>query len=441
MRACGACDLGSNPSHGLFFCGGLMELKTVRGMRDLMPELARKKQRIESTCIQVFERYGFEPLDTPVVEQLELLTKKGSAGAEIEDEIYSFEDKSKRKLGLRFDLTVPLARVVASSKQLAMPFKRYQIGKVYRYDKPQARRYREFTQADADIIGVSSVLAEFELIALSYDIMNALGIEAKMVINSREVLENIARACSLNNGQIIECFRAIDKAEKLGWNAVEKELEAKGISTEILDVIKRNDLNYAKELIEEKGLSISGIEQLNELFGYLSMQGLSDFVKVDLSLARGLDYYTGIVMEIKTDEGPSIGGGGRYDKLIGQYCNRDIPATGISFGIDRILDTIEGRIPSETKTKIFVVAIGKELTAEAMTLTQKIRALGINAEFDLMQRSIAKNLEYANKKGIPYVAIIGPKELKEKKFKLRNMQSGTERLFGLNEVEALKELL
>jgi len=410
-------------------------------MRDFLPEKARKKKFIEETCKRIFELYGFEPLETPIVEELTLLTKKGSAGAEIEQELYTFEDKAARKLGLRFDLTVPLARVVASNKQLAMPFKRYQIGRVYRYDRPQAKRYREFTQADVDIIGVSSVLAEFELIALSYDVVKALGIEACLTINSRRLLESLALASNVRKEQLKECFRAIDKAEKFGWSAVEKELEEKGICTELLDIVKRNDLNAAEEKIKEKKLSTKGLEEIKELMGYLKAQQLSEFVKFDLALARGLDYYTGIVMEMKIASGPSIGGGGRYDKLIGLYGSQDLPATGISFGVDRILDTIEEKLTCETATKVFVIPIGKEMIMEALELTQNIRKLGINAEFDLMQRGISKNLEYASKKGIPYVIILGQKELREKSFKLRDMKSGEERFIGLAELEKLKEIL
>ncbi len=410
-------------------------------MRDFLPEKARKKKFIEETCKRIFELYGFEPLETPIVEELSLLTKKGSAGAEIEQELYTFEDKAGRALGLRFDLTVPLARVIASNKQLAMPFKRYQIGRVYRYDRPQAKRYREFTQADVDIIGVSSVLAELELIALSRDIVKALGIQAYLTINSRELLESLALASSVKKEQLTECFRAIDKAEKFGWSAVEKELEEKGISTELLGIVKQNDLNAAEEKIKERKLSTKGLEEIKKLMGYLKAQQLSEFVKVDLALARGLDYYTGIVMEIKIAGGPSIGGGGRYDKLIGLYGGRELAATGISFGVDRILDTIEDKLPGETKTKVFVIAVNKELTMQALELTQNIRKLGINAELDLMQRNISKNLEYANKRGIPYAIILGPRELQAKQFKLRNMESGEERLIGLDELEKLKEIL
>ena len=410
-------------------------------MRDFLPEKARKKKFIEETCKRIFELYGFEPLETPIVEELSLLTKKGSAGAEIEQELYTFEDKAGRALGLRFDLTVPLARVIASNKQLAMPFKRYQIGRVYRYDRPQAKRYREFTQADVDIIGVSSVLAELELIALSRDIVKALGIQAYLTINSRELLESLALASSVKKEQLTECFRAIDKAEKFGWPAVEKELEEKGISTELLGIVKQNDLNAAEEKIKERKLSTKGLEEIKKLMGYLKAQQLSEFVKVDLALARGLDYYTGIVMEIKIASGPSIGGGGRYDKLIGLYGGRELAAIGISFGVDRILDTIEDKLPGETKTKVFVIAVNKELTMQALELTQNIRKLGINAELDLMQRNISKNLEYANKRGIPYAIILGPREQQAKQFKLRNMESGEERLIGLDELEKLKEIL
>lgn len=418
-----------------------MRFKTVRGMRDLLPEKACKKKFIEETCRSIFELYGFEPLETPIVEELALLTKKGSAGAEIEQELYTFEDKAKRKLGLRFDLTVPLARVVANNKELRMPFKRYQIGRVYRYDRPQAKRYREFTQADADIIGVANVLAEFELIALSYDIVQALGIDAYMVINSRMLLESLALASGVRKEQLADCFRAIDKAEKFGWSAVEKELEEKGISTKLLDIVKKNDLNAAEERIKEKRLSTKGLEEIKELIGYLKAQQLSEFVRIDLALARGLDYYTGIVMEIKIANGPSIGGGGRYDKLIGLYGGRELAATGISFGVDRILDTIEDRLACETATKIFVIPIGKEMVMQALELTQNIRKLGINAELDLMQRNISKNLEYVNKKGIPYAIILGRRELQGKSFKLRDMKSGEETLMKISELAKLKEII
>lgn len=432
--------MGSNPSRGLF--GVVMAFETVRGMRDFPPELARKKQAIEDICRRVFERYGFEPLDTPIVENLELLTKKGSSGEAIENEIYSFKDKGGRNLGLRFDLTVPLARFVASSRSLPIPFKRYQIGKVYRYDRPQAKRYREFTQADADIVGVGSVLAELELISLSYDIMKELNIEAKLVLNSRKILESIAIASGVRKDQIGECFRAIDKADKIGWAEVERELCSKKIRADILDIIKRNDLDYAKKFVLDSGQKDESFGRLNELLDYVKLIGLSDFVNVDLSLARGLDYYTDIVMEIKVPQGPSIGGGGRYDKLIEQYSDRSICATGISFGIDRILDSIGDQIVLGTSpVKVFVSVVRKDDCKEAIKLVSKLRAFGISAESDLMQRDISKNLEYASRKGIPYFIIIGPKELSEGNIKMRDMKTGLERYIAIKDIEKIKEIL
>ncbi|MEM4662504.1 MAG: histidine--tRNA ligase [Candidatus Diapherotrites archaeon] len=417
-----------------------MAFDVVRGMRDFPPELARKKQWIEDRCREIFELYGFEPLETPVVETLELLTKKGGAGSSIEDEIYAFEDKGGRKLGLRFDLTVPLARFVASSKDLPIPFKRYQIGRVYRYDRPQAKRYREFTQADADIIGVSSVLAEVELIALSYDLMKALGTDAKLFLNSRKILESLAIAFGIKQEKLSDCFRIIDKVEKIGWSEVERDLESKEINTEILDVIQKNDLASAKEVIIEKKQSIDGIKRLEELLDYVNILGLSDFVNVELSLARGLDYYTDTVMELKTSEGPSIGGGGRYDNLIERYGGRKLCATGISFGVDRILDTIEKKIIAEkVKTKIFVSTLGDEYIKVALDIVSKLRKAGISTELDLMQRGISKNLEYASKKGIPFFIILGPKELSQGKLKLRNMVTGQEKLIDISSIDAIKK--
>lgn len=418
-----------------------MELQPVRGMRDLLPEKAKKKKYIESVCKRIFELYGFEPLETPIVENLNILTKKGSAGSAIEEEIYAFEDKSKRKLGLRFDLTVPLARVIANNKQLAMPFKRYQIGRVYRYDRPQAKRYREFTQADADIIGSSSLLAEAELIAMSADIIEALGIEAYIALNSRKLLEELALASGVKENQLKECFRLIDKAEKLGWQNISEEFEKKGINTEVIDVVRKNDLQLCEEIIANKGGSNTGIAELKELMRYVEELNLTDFVRIELALARGLDYYTGVVMEIKTANGPSIGGGGRYDKLIGIYGSRSLPATGISFGIDRILDTIEGKLPYEPSTKVFVVAVKKELSSYALKIAQKLRKLGVSAEIDLMERSLSKNLEYASKKSIPFVAIFGPAELQENCLKLRDMRTGEEQKVLLKELKKVKEII
>ncbi|MFH1234725.1 MAG: histidine--tRNA ligase [Candidatus Diapherotrites archaeon] len=418
-----------------------MAYQTVRGMQDFLPERARKKKYIERVCRDTFEKYGFSPLETPIVEDLELLTAKGSGGAAIENEIYSFEDKGGRKLGLRFDLTVPLARVAAANRDIRLPFKRYQIGTVYRYDRPQAKRYREFTQADIDIIGSKSTVCEFELMAATIEIMQKLGLKFYIIINSRPLLESLALACGVPKDKTVACFRAIDKAEKLGWEEAEKELKAGGIETEIVKFLKENDLEKAEKKAKDKRLDLKGFSEVKELLGLLKEQKLDKFVKVDLSLARGLEYYTGLVFEVKIEKGPSVGGGGRYDKLIALYGGQDLPATGISFGIERLLDSLEEKIPTVPETKILVVPVNKAFNSGALDLTQKIRALDISAEMDLMEKGIGKNIEYADKKGIPFAIVVGEKELKENKFKVKELKTGKETELAFADLARLKELI
>ena len=416
-----------------------MAYQTVRGMQDFLPERARKKKYIEQVCKEAFEKYGFSPLETPIVEELGLLTAKGSGGAEIENEIYSFEDKSGRKLGLRFDLTVPVSRVVAENKALKMPFKRYQIGRVYRYDRPQASRYREFTQADIDIFGSKSILCEFELIAATAEIMQKLGLDFYIIINSRELLENLILACGVPKDKLVDCFRAIDKAEKIGWDGVKEALEEKKISVGMIPLLKESSLEKAENKISAGKLSLGGIEKLKELFKLLKAEKLDKFVKLDLALARGLEYYTGMVFEVKVEKGPSVGGGGRYDRLVKLYGGQDVAATGISFGIERLVDSLAGlELPAEARILVVPVS-GTE--KEALSLTQRIRSLGVNAEIDLMNRGIGKNIQFADGKGIPFVAVIGEKEISGKKFKVKDLETGRETKFGFSELDKLKALV
>ncbi|MCX6799001.1 MAG: ATP phosphoribosyltransferase regulatory subunit, partial [Candidatus Diapherotrites archaeon] len=240
-------------------------------MRDLLPAQAQKKQLIVDTCKRVFERYGFAPLETPVVEDFALLSAKGSAGEAIKEEIYYFKDKSDRELGLRFDLTVPLARVVAANPQLAKPFKRYQVGTVYRYDRPGAKRYREFTQADWDIVGATGTTADFEVIAVAVDVMRELGFkqgEFFVKLNSRQLLEEIALAYGVEKARVADCFRSIDKLDKIGEEGVRKELQEKVINTQILGQIKETRL----EKIKVK--NTAPLEELKKLLELLKQNGL-----------------------------------------------------------------------------------------------------------------------------------------------------------------------
>jgi len=409
-----------------------MNFKTVRGMRDFLPEKAELKRWVESVCGKWFRRYGFVPIETPVVEEFKLLAKKGSGGEAIKDEIYYFKDKSGRELGLRFDLTVPTARVVAGNQQLGRPFKRYQIGRVYRYDRPQKQRYREFTQADADIFGVESVKAEFELLAMAVNILKELGIDFRIRINNRKLLEDIALENGVKKEKIKNAFRAIDKLDKIGWEGVEKELKKEKISLEFMKAVKKNDATCIS--------GCGGAEEIEELFSLLRERKLDKFVELDLTLARGLEYYTGMVFEIASENGPSICGGGRYDKLIESYDGQPTPATGYSFGVDRLVDVLEGK-KLESEVKLFIIPLGEKAGKEALKLAEKMRTEGISVETDLIGRGISKNISYADRKEIPFVGILGEDELKKGEIAVKDLKSGKQKSVSLKNMKKLAELL
>ncbi len=417
-----------------------MTLQTVRGMRDLPPNRTWKWLSLRDTITEVFERYGFEPLQTPMVEYFEVLSKKGAGGDLIKEEIYYFKDKSGRELGLRFDLTIPLARFVAKNKDLPKPFKRYTIDRVYRYDKPQAQRYREFMQADIDIVGSGSVYADFEILAATIEVMKKLEAKFFIKINNQKLLEEIALSCGVQKAKTGTCLRCIDKLDKIGAKGVKEELKNNKIPTGLVDLLRKNDLPSIEKMLKDK----TGLQELNKLLELLKRRGLDKYVKVDLCLARGLDYYTGNVFEVVAEGTESnVGGGGRYDKLIGLFSGQETPAVGISFGMDRLLELLEDKLPKAKGggAKVFVVAVGKEMQPAALDLTQKIRALGIKASMDLNERGISKNLDYANKLGIPFVAILGEKELKAKEFTLKEMKTGKENKVKTVDLKKLKDKL
>jgi len=413
-----------------------MSYKTVRGMRDFLPEKMKKKQFIEDFIRRVFEKYGFEPIQTPIVEEFELLSAKDSGGEAVKNEIYYFKDKSERELGLRYDLTVPLARIVATNQALTKPFKRYCIGQVYRYDRPQAKRYREFTQADVDIIGAKTVLADFELMQISCEIMRGLGLEFKIIVNNRKVLEALAIKMGVKKEQVTDAFRSIDKLDKIGEKGVRSEFKEKKIDERILGQIFINSFKEVKEYLKDT----EALEELETLLTLSKENNLNE-VEFDLSLARGLEYYTGNVFEIKLEEGPSVGAGGRYDKLVESYGGQDTPATGISFGVDRLYDTLEETLRIDSNTDVFIVPLSKECVSIAFNLASKIRSADIGVEVDLMQRNIKKNFEYVEKKGINFIILLGENEIKENKFKLKNTQTREEKEFSFEDVsDLLKEL-
>ncbi|MBU5537065.1 MAG: histidine--tRNA ligase [Candidatus Aenigmatarchaeota archaeon] len=409
-----------------------MKFQPPKGTRDLLPGDARKLQQIIDVCRDVFEKYGFEPLITPAFESFELLSAKGGLGEAVKDEIYYFKDKSNRELGLRFDLTMPLARVV-SSISLSKPFKRYQIEKVWRYDNPAFLRFREFWQADIDVVGSSSLLADVECVVVTCEILDRLGFENYYIrVNNRKLLQEEFEKF-LKTEEMLEVFRTIDKLEKIGLEGVEAELKQKKIdSKKILEILKISSLKDAPDN--------EGKNELEKFLNLAKTFGIEKRLKFDISLVRGLEYYTSIVFEINLGTKVSCGGGGRYDNLIKMIGGQDIPATGISLGLDRILEVMkENKMFKEEKsgTKVFVANVNSSVIDNAIKIVQELRKNRISAQMDLMERNFSKQLEYASNLDIPYVIIIGPEEIKRNKFKLKNMKTGEQRELTLQKIISL----
>jgi len=398
-----------------------------KGTRDWLPTDMRKLNYLVSVIERVFNNYGYEPLDSPAFEDWELLSAKSAGGEELKKETYYFKDKSDRELGLRYDFTVPTARIVASDPSIPKPFKRYSIGKVWRYDQPQAGRYREFWQADVDIYGTLLPVADAEVIAVAVDCLRKLGFkDFKVRLNDRRVIER--KIVNLGIKNPLEVFRCLDKLEKMGEECVIKELREKGIDTGKIEKVMKLVRSKPEEM-----------DELESLVKELKKFGISKEIVVDFSLVRGFDYYTGAVFEISTG-GLSIAGGGRYDGLVETYGGKPTPAVGISLGVSRIIDEMEKEKLFKIEdypARVFVCAVNDDVRTDVVKITQELRNKGIPADFDTAGRNLRKQLDYINAKKIPYAIVVGPEEIKTKKLVLRDMESGKERKLTLVEVEKL----
>jgi len=417
-----------------------METSPVRGMRDFLPEEAKFRDEVIQKIKDCFERFGFMPLETPAIERWEILAAKKAGGSEILKETYSFKDKGGRKVGLRYDLTVPLARVIANNPNLPLPFKRYQIQPVWRYGDVARGRLRQFLQCDVDIVGSESMLADAEVISCASFTLKEIGIKDFLIrINNRKILSSLVRRAGIRKEKVLDVLRTVDKLDKIGEEGVREELEKK-IGKKADDVMEI--VSYkGKEVLEEIGKKLEGwkegivgIEELEKLGSYLEMMGVKNFV-FDMSLARGLDYYTGPIFEIEVGEKiGSIAGGGRYDELIGIFSGRNLPATGISLGIERIVEILKPKVKlKKSVVKVYVAYIGNVLDY-VLKVVMLLRETGMKCDFDVKGRSLSKQLEYASKMEIPFVVIIGEKEKNEECVKIRDMATGREEMVKFSEL-------
>jgi histidyl-tRNA synthetase len=397
-----------------------------RGTRDLMPEEMARRRAVCDEIRSVFESFGYGEVCTPAFEDFALLAKK--SGPEIEEEIYSFKDKSGRKLGLRFDPTVPICRIVASDPSRPKPVKLYYITNMWRYDRPGAGRWREFWQAGAELIGPASPEADAEILALVHESLKAIGIkDFRFSISSRDIIETFVKEAGIPDQKKFDVFRAIDKLGKTGEDAVRKEMKRYGVPVKAVSKLM--------EMIKTRKASGDDLKKLNAIRDCAKEMGINN-TKIDFNIVRGIDYYTGFVFEtfVKGYENlGSVASGGRYDSLIGIYSGRDIPATGFGIGIDRLFEIVDVKGKSEASgTKAFVVSVNDYAKKKAVWIAKRLRKSGINAETDLMGRDLRRQLDYANRKKIPYAVIVGPAEIKKRKFTLKDMKTGRESKLGLD---------
>jgi len=418
-----------------------MELQLPKGTRDFSPEEKILRDKVVNTLKEVFELYGFAPLDTPILEKFDVLSSKYAGGAEILKETFKLKDQGARELGLRYDLTVPLARYIGMNPTIKMPFKRYQVGEVFRDGPVASARYRQFTQCDVDVIGSNSMAADAEIVGLVYSAFSKLNLEVVVKASNRGLLNDILDYCGVQKEKQEAVILSIDKLEKFGVNVVKEELKQQKIDeskiNKIIDIINVKGDNREKIIQLKKILKNSeGLKEIEEMISYLkNMNCQADF---DVSLARGLAYYTGTVIEAVLKNSSiksSVAGGGRYDNMIGSFLGKgSIPAVGISFGVDRIYDALVERQETKQKTNTKVYIIPIKTLNESMKIAQQLRDAGINADIDLNDKGPSKNLEYANSLGTPYVVFVGKKELEENKVKLRDMKSGKEEMMKIEDV-------
>ena len=434
-----------------------------KGTRDFSPAEMMRRTYIFETIKGVFRTYGFAPLETPAMENLStLLGKYGDEGDKLLFKILNSGDYAANlsdeqirtasqicEKGLRYDLTVPFARyVVQHQNEISFPFKRYQVQPVWRADRPQKGRYREFYQCDVDVIGSRSLLNEVELIEIVERVFAKLKINVTLKMNNRKILYGIAEAIG-HADKMMDITVAIDKLEKIGLDNVKAELAERGLEQEAIDklqpILKLSGSNAEKlsklrDVIGCSETGVKGIDEMAEIFGYVEQLGIALPIELDLSLARGLNYYTGAIFEVKAMDFAigSICGGGRYDDLTGIFGLPNTSGVGISFGADRIYDVMVGLdlFPEEVNfsTKVLFVNLGEEEKLASMRVMRSLRDAGVAAEIYPESAKMKKQMEYANRRMIPYVVIIGGNELQEQKATVKNMRTGEQSSVVFDEV-------
>lgn len=419
-----------------------IKLRNVKGTFDFTPNEQRLRNYIQDTLKEIFEEYGYAPLETPTLCYYDVLASKYGAGAEILKEVYKLKDQGDRDLALRYDLTVPFARFTAMQKELKLPFKRYEIGKVFRDGPVKVGRNREFIQCDVDVIGVKDMMIDAECIDLYVKAFEKLDIDIIIEYNNKKLMNGIIEEI-IGKDKITEVVTVVDKFKKMSKEELYKEFKTIGLNENDIETLY-TDFALSLEDLQSKypnnTLILEGIQEIKEVENYLDALNIKDKTIFTPTLARGHNIYTGTVFEVFAQNSKvtsSIGGGGRYDEIITKFINdgTEYPACGISFGLETIYEVLKEKTSNKSGLDILIIPINTQ--KESLVLASELRKLGYKTDLIFNNRKLNKILNSANKEQIPYVIILGEDEIKNNIFKVKNMDSGEEREYSLENIEEI----
>lgn len=429
-----------------------MEIENVKGGYDYLPEEQKIRNYINDTLKTVFEEYGYASIETPILCYYDILAGKYDESNDLLNEIYKLSDQGKRKLGLRYDLTVPFSKLIALNKnKITMPFKRYEIAKVFRDGPIKAGRDREFTQCDVDVVGIEGQMIEAELVSLYVEAFKKLEIDVEIKYNSRKLMNGLILECGVADELTSKTITIIDKIEKLSKADFNKALLEIGLNEDQSEKLQEYFSLSLKQISEmfknsENVVLNEGLKELNELNDYLVALNLQNYCKFTSSLARGQDYYTGTVFEVYEKNGKlncSIGGGGRYDKIITDFINDGnvYPAVGVSFGLTSLYTILKDRAEFSSKSLLdfYIIPMGTE--KESLKLAIELRKQGYKVDISMNGRKLKKCLDYANKANIPYVIVLGEDEINNNKFVIKDMINKNQTELSFNDIKNISKIL
>lgn len=429
-----------------------MKIENVKGTFDYSGKEQEIREYIKDTLKKVFKLYGYEPLETPIICNFDLLALKYNPDDEILKEIYKATDQGKRNLGLRYDLTIPFAKFITISKGLTLPYKRYEIGDVFRDGPVKAGRNRQFVQCDVDVVGLDGANIEEEIISIFVRGMKEFNIPFEIKINNRKLMQGIIESLGItSDDDISNVIKTIDKMDKISKDDLKEELLSLGISNDKQDLLMKYFEMNLEELSQNFNNSnnkniIDGLKELKDLIELLEYSNYNEYIKFAPTLARGQEYYTGNIFEVyAVNSGikSSIGGGGRYDKLITNWIDdgNNYPAVGISFGLNVIYEILKNREDFINKSLVDLYIIPMDTFKESLYLADKIRDYGIKVNVEMKNKKVKKALDYANRENIPYVIILGENEIENKTFNVKEMSTGKEYKISFNSIEEIKEII